>query len=164
MHFVLTEFKEIRKEWKVKKKEEEALRKADEERRLQVHARAAAEAGGSGGAPGGPPGPQDQMYGQMRHPSGSAGNQLPPLGYAAAQAATNQPGGAVGYGPPQTPIESMAQYANSQMYGGGSAGNSASGPAGGPSGNGNSSAAFPQSPYGPGGQMYQQRKLNVDAS
>ena len=164
------EFKEIRKEWKVKKKEEEAARKADEDRRMQAHARAAAEAGGAGGPPGGPGGPADQnMYGQIRpHVSGPgamggpAGAHLPPpIGYAAAQAATTQPGAGVVYGPPQTPIESMAQYANSQMYGGAGGGGSGSGPSGGAGGNGNGNGAgpgYPQSPYGSGGQMYQQRR------
>ena len=170
------EFKEIRKEWKVKKKEEEAARKAEEDRRMQAHARAAAEAGGAGGppgGPGGPGGPADQnLYGQMRpHVSGSgpmggpAGTQLPPpIGYAAAQAATTtQPGGGVVYGPPQTPIESMAQYANSQMYGGAGGGGSGSGPSGGNGGNGSGSGAgpgYPQSPYGSGGPIYQQRRYS----
>ena len=136
---------------------------------MQAHARAAAEAGGAGGPPGGPGGaggPADQnMYGQMRpHVSGPGGAQLPPpLGYAAAQAATTQSGAGVVYGPPQTPIESMAQYANSQMYGGAGGGGSGSGPSGGAGSNGNGSGAgpgYPQSPYGPGGQVYQHRTFS----
>ena len=70
------EFKEIRKEWKARKKEEENMRKADEER-----ARAAAV----GGAP-----PEGQAPGESHgagYQSQGRAVQLPPIGY--------QPGAAV---------------------------------------------------------------------
>jgi transcription factor CON7 len=64
------EFKEIRKEWKARKKEEENMRKADEER-----ARAAAVGSAAEGQPGeGAPAPGYQQAG--RPPV-----QLPPIGY-----------------------------------------------------------------------------------
>lgn len=63
--FSFIEFKEIRKEWKARKKEEENARKADEER-----ARAAAvPADGQG--ENAPPG----------YPQGARSVQLPPIGY-----------------------------------------------------------------------------------
>jgi hypothetical protein len=65
----LVEFKEIRKEWKQKKKEEEANRKADEERARSGEGRV--EPSGEG-----------QVYGTVRTPIGSGpGPQLPPITY-----------------------------------------------------------------------------------
>jgi hypothetical protein len=45
------EFKEIRKEWKARKKEEENQRKAEEERQRQAAQAAAAQGGGQDGQP-----------------------------------------------------------------------------------------------------------------
>jgi hypothetical protein len=82
------EFKEIRKEWKARKKEEENLRKADEER-----ARAAV-----GGAP-----PDGQAGGESHsagyQPQGRS-VQLPPIGYQPGASVPGQyqsqaPGGSV---------------------------------------------------------------------
>lgn len=68
----LTEFKEIRKEWKARKKEEENARKADEERQRQAAA-AAAQNGAPDGQ--GPDGPATSTY------PGSRPVTLPPIGY-----------------------------------------------------------------------------------
>ncbi|MCJ1243229.1 hypothetical protein MMC30_000426 [Trapelia coarctata] len=93
------EFKEIRKEWKARKKEEENARKADEERQ---------RASMSGGAP--PDGsatdpastPTNTTYPPGVRP------QLPPIGYAqATQQVTGQYPGAP---------EQMYQQGNGQMY------------------------------------------------
>ncbi|KAF2084835.1 hypothetical protein K490DRAFT_48212 [Saccharata proteae CBS 121410] len=125
------EFKEIRKEWKAKKKEEEAQRKAEEERQRQSDNRNQTDSD-----------PQTPMYGGVRHigPPMQGGPQLPPIGYAPAgsgqasnQYSTQSPGA----------IGEMAQYAaNHQMYGSAS----------------NSSSSYPQSPYAQSQQMYQQRR------
>merc|ERR1711881_802109 len=110
------EFKEIRKEWKAKKKEEEAQRKADEERQRQADPRGGEQH-------------DQQPYGQMRTPLGPppsmGGPQLPPIGYPPQQGgAPSQPQ----YGQPQPSpgMDSMGHY--------------------------------PQSPYAPSGQVYQQRE------
>jgi hypothetical protein len=66
------EFKEIRKEWKARKKEEENARKADEERQRQAAA-AAAQNGAPDGQ--GPDGPATSTY------PGSRPVTLPPIGY-----------------------------------------------------------------------------------
>jgi hypothetical protein len=73
----LTEFKEIRKEWKARKKEEENQRKAAEERERQAAAQAQAQ------PEGGPP--ADPSQGGQ--PSAYAGGvrQLPPIGYQPAE-------------------------------------------------------------------------------
>lgn len=94
-----TEFKEIRKEWKARKKEEENARKADEER----------QRASMGGAP-----PPD---GSATDPASTPTNttyppgvrpQLPPIGYAqATQQVTGQYPGAP---------EQMYQQGNGQMY------------------------------------------------
>merc|ERR1711939_512533 len=110
------EFKEIRKEWKAKKKEEEAQRKADEERQRQADPRGGEQH-------------DQQPYGQMRTPLGPppsmGGPQLPPIGYPPQQGgAPSQPQ----YGQPQPSpgMDSMGHY--------------------------------PQSPYAPSGQVYQQQE------
>ena len=89
-----TEFKEIRKEWKARKKEEEASRKAAEERD-----RASAQANHEGQS--GDPAHAGQA------PSYPAGvrPQLPPIGYEPAQpgqvpAQYSQPVQGMGYQPP----------------------------------------------------------------
>ena len=93
------EFKEIRKEWKQRKKEEENSRKAEDER-------ARAQNGGSAeNQPSDPNQPQGPNY-----PSGGGRPQLPPIGYA--------PGG--GQVPQQYPsgVDQMYQAGNSngQVY------------------------------------------------
>lgn len=130
----LPEFKEIRKEWKAKKKEEEAARKAEEERaRQQVEQQRGQE------------NPSDQpVYGQhMGRPIGAppsmGGPQLPPIGYG-----PNAGGQSQAQYPQQSPaMEGMAQYAaNHQLYGS----------------TNNNGSSYPQSPYGQNNQMYQQRR------
>ncbi|KAH7140724.1 hypothetical protein EDB81DRAFT_655423 [Dactylonectria macrodidyma] len=93
------EFKEIRKEWKQRKKEEEAQRKAEEERQRQAAQAAAAQNGGDPQA--GPDGAPSSTY------PGSRPVQLPPIGYQPAQ-----------YPPPPSagvPQQSLPDY-NHQMY------------------------------------------------
>ncbi|KAH7000260.1 hypothetical protein EDB80DRAFT_866301 [Ilyonectria destructans] len=93
------EFKEIRKEWKQRKKEEEAQRKAEEERQRQAAQAAAAQNGGDPQA--GPDGAPASSY------PGSRPVQLPPIGYQPAQ-----------YPPPPSagvPQQSLPDY-NNHMY------------------------------------------------
>ncbi|KAL5403086.1 hypothetical protein PMIN03_010169 [Paraphaeosphaeria minitans] len=108
------EFKEIRKEWKAKKKEEEALRKADEERARAADQNRGHENGVE--APG---------YAQMRQQVGVPGQapghpQLPPIGYQPA-ASGNSSGPQYGTQSPGL-AEGMAHYpqspygSNPQMY------------------------------------------------
>lgn len=83
--FLLSEFKEIRKEWKARKKEEENQRKAEEERQ-----RASVGANQTDGQPADPvQTPTSQNYPPGVRP------QLPPIGYApaAGQVAAQYPGG-----------------------------------------------------------------------
>lgn len=83
------EFKEIRKEWKARKKEEETQRKAAEDRE-----RAAAQASQPNPAEG--PGPNDpsQAAPPPSYGGGVRGPQLPPLGYQPADGQVpNQYGG-----------------------------------------------------------------------
>ena len=92
-----TEFKEIRKEWKARKKEEENQRKADEERQ-----RSAAQANPvDGQAPDPAQAPSAQNY-----PPGV--RQLPPIGYG--------PAGAQAPGPYPGAVDPMYQQGNGQMY------------------------------------------------
>ena len=84
-----TEFKEIRKEWKARKKEEENQRKAEEERQRQ-----AAQAAAQNGEPQGPDGPPTSTY------PGSRPVTLPPIGYQPTQYPA-PPSGSV----PQQPID-----------------------------------------------------------
>ncbi|KAI9725306.1 MAG: hypothetical protein M1828_003321 [Chrysothrix sp. TS-e1954] len=74
---VLTEFKEIRKEWKTRKKEEDGARKADEERQRQAVQQGQPMEGH--GAPEGAPQHHSASNGYGQGP-----RQLPPLGYAPA--------------------------------------------------------------------------------
>lgn len=83
------EFKEIRKEWKARKKEEENQRKAEEERQRQ-----AAQAAAQNGEPQGPDGPPTSTY------PGSRPVTLPPIGYQPTQYPA-PPSGSV----PQQPID-----------------------------------------------------------
>ncbi|KAI1769582.1 hypothetical protein GGR53DRAFT_524719 [Hypoxylon sp. FL1150] len=73
------EFKEIRKEWKARKKEEEQQRKAQEEADRQRHVQAAQQAAQNGGAD-----PQSGDPGQATS-SYPANRQLPPIAYEANQ-------------------------------------------------------------------------------
>ncbi len=75
------EFKEIRKEWKARKKEEDAARKAAEDAERQRHAAAAAAAQAqNGGDPqGGDSGQAPSSYTASRQV------QLPPIGYQPSQ-------------------------------------------------------------------------------
>ena len=117
------EFKEIRKEWKARKKEEENQRKADEERQRQAVQQ-------QGGQPG--EGQHNPADGGAQHNHSSSGypqavRQLPPIGYTPAggqvpaqygqqphamEGMPQYPGGQVqpAYGYPQSP------YGQSQMY------------------------------------------------
>jgi hypothetical protein len=76
------EFKEIRKEWKARKKEEDQQRKAAEEADRQRHAQAAAaaaQAQNGGPDPQGPEGQASSSYAPGRQV------QLPPIGYQPGQ-------------------------------------------------------------------------------
>ncbi|KAJ6172583.1 hypothetical protein N7470_001650 [Penicillium chermesinum] len=91
------EFKEIRKEWKARKKEEETQRKAIEERE-----RAAAQAAQANQVEP-PPGPSDPQAGQ---PSAQVSSQYPPGGMV------YQSNGQMGYPPnyPHSPYQSGPVY------------------------------------------------------
>lgn len=90
--FSLLEFKEIRKEWKARKKEEEAQRKAIEERE-----RAAAQAAQANQVE--PPNPSDPSHGQPPSYAGGVRPQLPPIGYQPADSQVpSQYGGPPGGG------------------------------------------------------------------
>lgn len=89
------EFKEIRKEWKARKKEEETARKQDEERQ-----RSSGQGQVDGGSSGGHTPQQQNAPGP--YPSGVQ-RQLPPLGYAPAE---GQYGGQ---------IPGMPQYSGQQV-------------------------------------------------
>ncbi|PNY24648.1 Uncharacterized protein TCAP_05415 [Tolypocladium capitatum] len=91
-------FKEIRKEWKQRKKEEEAQRKADEERQRQ-----AATAAQNGG-----PDPQGQDGTPTSTYPGSRPVQLPPIGYQPTQYPAPPSGG--------VPQQSLPDYNTGHMY------------------------------------------------
>ena len=78
-----TEFKEIRKEWKQRKKDEENARKAEEERQRTANGGAEAQ------APADPNQPQNANFQSGGRP------QLPPIGYTPAGQSVSQqyPGG-----------------------------------------------------------------------
>jgi transcription factor CON7 len=92
------EFKEIRKEWKARKKEEETQRKQDEER-----SRAQATATQVDGQPDQPQAGQGPAYQPGSRP------QLPPIGYQSAQA------GEVPSPYPGQPAPMVYQQGNGQM-------------------------------------------------
>jgi len=104
------EFKEIRKEWKARKKEEENARKAEDERVRQAHAQAQQQ--GVEGQPGdGQPGPQQAYQQNGGRPS------LPPIGYGQADGQPQgqygpQPGGMV-YPPGNGNMPYPPHYPNS---------------------------------------------------
>lgn len=96
------EFKEIRKEWKARKKEEDAQRKAEEDRARAAQAQ----------APDGP-GPNDSNQPPPGYQqAGRAQVQLPPIGY--------QPGAQVPgqYQAPSGGVQQLQEYSNSHMYSG----------------------------------------------
>ncbi|KAI1834026.1 hypothetical protein DTO006G1_7723 [Penicillium roqueforti] len=105
--FALLEFKEIRKEWKARKKEEDAQRKAIEERE-----RAAVQAAQANQVE--PPNPSDPSHGQPPPYAGGVRPQLPPIGY---QPADSQVPGQYG-GPPGSGMvyQSNAQIAYPPNY------------------------------------------------
>lgn len=97
------EFKEIRKEWKARKKEEEQARKASEEaERQRQQAAAAAHANGA-------PGPDGADGAQPPQPYSAGGRQvqLPPIGYSPASYPA----------PPSAGVPHVAEYSpTSSMY------------------------------------------------
>jgi hypothetical protein len=97
------EFKEIRKEWKARKKEEEQARKASEEaERQRQQAAAAAHANGA-------PGPEGADGAQPPQPYSAGGRQvqLPPIGYSPASYPA----------PPSAGVPHVAEYSpTSSMY------------------------------------------------
>ncbi|KIW48028.1 hypothetical protein, variant 2 [Exophiala oligosperma] len=101
------EFKEIRKEWKARKKEEENARKAEEERQRQ-----AAQASQVDGAPG----DAHQVPGQGYQQNGGRPS-LPPIGYQSAdghaQGQYGQPQGGMVYPQGNGQMGSYANYPNS---------------------------------------------------
>lgn len=100
---VRAEFKEIRKEWKARKKEEENARKAEEERQRVAATQAAQAQQSVDGPPGEHPG-QGQAYQQNGgRPS------LPPIGYGGAD---GQPQGQ--YGQPNNMV--YPPQTNGQMH------------------------------------------------
>ena len=98
------EFKEIRKEWKARKKEEEQARKAAEEAERQ---RQAAQAAAH--AQNGAPGPEGADGAQPPQPYSAGGRQvqLPPIGYSPASYPA----------PPSAGVPHVAEYSpTSSMY------------------------------------------------
>lgn len=89
----VTEFKEIRKEWKARKKEEEAQRKAAEERERAAAAQAAQA--NQVEAPGAPD-PTQAAAGQPPAYPGGVRPQLPPIGYQPADSQVHGGYGAAG--------------------------------------------------------------------
>ena len=94
----ITEFKEIRKEWKARKKEEENQRKQEEERQRTA----------AGGTPGdGQPADPSQTPAGQSYPPGVRPH-LPPIGYgpSAGQVPAQYPGG----------VDQMYPQNNGQVY------------------------------------------------
>merc|ERR1712072_689836 len=102
------EFKEIRKEWKARKKEEENARKAEEERQRQAAAQASQVDGQAGDA--------HQVPGQGYQQNG-ARPSLPPIGYQSAdghaQGQYAQPQGGMVYPQGNGQMGNYANYPNS---------------------------------------------------
>lgn len=90
--FATTEFKEIRKEWKARKKEEENQRKAAEERERAAAAAQAQQQVESGAAQDPSQGAQPPSY------PGGVRPQLPPIGYQPADGQVPGQYGAAGAG------------------------------------------------------------------
>jgi len=99
------EFKEIRKEWKQRKKEEEAQRKAEDERQRQAAAAAAAAAQNGSGDP------QSGADGSSSASAYASGRQvqLPPIGYQPSQYPAPPSAGGVAQQP-------LPEYNSSHMY------------------------------------------------
>lgn len=95
------EFKEIRKEWKARKKDEDNARKAEEERQRAAMHGGHMEGGGSDPSQASSP----TGYGPGVRP------QLPPIGYAPSQA-----GPVPGTYAPANGIEQMQTYGNNAVY------------------------------------------------
>lgn len=126
---ITTEFKEIRKEWKARKKEEDNQRKAADERERAAQAQAQAQAQANQ-VDANTPGDPAQTTQTPSYPAGVR-PQLPPLGY---QPADGQVPGQYNASPGGTLVYPQG---NGQM------------PPGYP-------ANYPHSPYGQGNQVYQQ--------
>jgi hypothetical protein len=94
------EFKEIRKEWKQRKKDEEAQRKAEEERQRQAAAAAAGQNAPDSSA-------TDSTQTPTTYQT-SRSIQLPPIGYQ-SNAYPAPPSGTV-------PQQGLPDYSNSQLY------------------------------------------------
>ncbi len=94
----IAEFKEIRKEWKARKKEEDNQRKAEEERQRGANGGSSIDGQSNDSAQ--PPPGQNYAPGARPH--------LPPIGYAPAggQVPAQYPGG----------VEQMYQQGNGQVY------------------------------------------------
>lgn len=90
------EFKEIRKEWKARKKEEENQRKAEDER-----ARTAAAPADGQNPPDGAPAPGYQQ--------GARSVQLPPIGYQPGSQVPNQ------YQAPSGGVQQLQEYGNNHI-------------------------------------------------
>ncbi|KAK5467552.1 hypothetical protein LTS15_000525 [Exophiala xenobiotica] len=102
------EFKEIRKEWKARKKEEESARKAEDERQRQAAAQVSQVDGQAGDA--------HQVPGQGYQQNG-ARPSLPPIGYQSAdghaQGQYAQPQGGMVYPQGNGQMGNYANYPNS---------------------------------------------------
>ncbi|OBT42083.1 hypothetical protein VE00_06540 [Pseudogymnoascus sp. WSF 3629] len=97
------EFKEIRKEWKARKKEEDAQRKAEDDRARAAQVPNPADGQNPNDSNQPPPGYQQPGRAQV---------QLPPIGY--------QPGAQVPgqYQAPSGGVQQLQEYSNSHMYSG----------------------------------------------
>ncbi|KAI9764714.1 MAG: hypothetical protein M1840_008106 [Geoglossum simile] len=122
----IEQFKEIRKEWKARKKDEENQRKAEEERQRQA-AQAVVQS-----EPQNSTEPAQASSASTYTPG--VRPQLPPIGFQPGQVPPGH------YQAPQSGIEQI-QYGNNQLY-----------------------QNYPQSPYGQGNQMYQQRQTPLQGS
>ena len=94
-NLVSIEFKEIRKEWKQRKKDEDAARKVDEDRTRAVHHQA---------------GPQGDGHANGDGAQAQGVRQLPPLGYAPASGQVPAQ-----YAAPGANMDGMSQYSGGQM-------------------------------------------------
>ncbi|CAF9920697.1 MAG: hypothetical protein GOMPHAMPRED_002112 [Gomphillus americanus] len=100
-HVTMQEFKEIRKEWKQRKKEEEASRKGDSNDGRRVDSGPEAQLTGAVSSPDSAPTPTSQTFNSSRP-------QLPPLGYTGG----NNNGGST----PYQSSDPIYQNGNPQVY------------------------------------------------
>ncbi|KAL1968598.1 hypothetical protein VTN77DRAFT_1808 [Rasamsonia byssochlamydoides] len=129
------EFKEIRKEWKARKKEEENQRKAAEERERAAAAAQAQAQAQAGQVEGAAPTDPSQAGQPPSYPAGVR-PQLPPIGYQPADG--------------QVPGQYAAGGAGGMVY---------------PQGNGQMYPGnYPHSPYGQSSQVYQQPPDNQSSN